>query len=120
MWVDSVNAGAVAGSAVKTNHPLKNGKKANSTKGDITTGKAAGARDISFDEVNQAVEQLNKTMKAYYTELHFEIHEKSGEIMVKVINKEDDTVIREIPPEKILNMVAYFKKMLGIVIDEFI
>ncbi|MCG8401531.1 MAG: flagellar protein FlaG [Firmicutes bacterium] len=120
MRVDFLNAGAVAGSAVKTTDPLKNGnKKANSAK-EYSTGKTMGTSEISLDEVNQAVDQLNKTMKTYYTELHFEIHEKSGEIMVKMINRDDGTLIREIPPEKILNMVAYFKKVLGIIVDELI
>lgn len=85
----------------------------------VNGGQAAG-RLFTRDELALAVEQLNKTMRAYNTELHFEIHEKSGEIMVKVMNSESDAVIREIPPEKVLNIVAYFKEMLGIVIDRMI
>ncbi len=78
------------------------------------------SRNIFRNEVEEAVTQLNETMRAYYTELRFEVHEKSGEIMVKVLNERDGTVIREIPPEKILDMVAYFKKVLGIIVDELI
>ncbi|MBF7081968.1 flagellar protein FlaG [Desulfallas sp. Bu1-1] len=74
----------------------------------------------ALESINQAVEQLNNTMKTYHTELHFELHEKSGEYMVKVMKQPDGTVIREIPPEKILDMVAYFKEMLGIIVDKLI
>jgi flagellar protein FlaG len=71
-------------------------------------------------ELAKAVGQLNDTMEAYSTGLRFELHEKSGEMMVKVINERDDTVIREIPPEKVLDMVAHFKKVLGIIVDKLI
>jgi flagellar protein FlaG len=59
-------------------------------------------------------------MDSYSRHLKFTLHKGSGEYMVKVINTKDDTVIREIPPEKVLDMVAYFKEMLGIVVDKFI
>jgi len=77
--------------------------------------KEADHRDLA-----RAVEQLNKLMHAYNTEISFQLHESSGEYMVKVVNSADKTVIREIPPERVLDMVAYFKKIIGIIIDEFI
>jgi len=70
--------------------------------------------------VEKAVELINKTMENYNTELQFTLHEGSGEYVVKVINTEDHSVIREIPPERVLDMVAHFKKMLGLIVDKFI
>ncbi|WP_347491395.1 flagellar protein FlaG [Desulfoscipio sp. XC116] len=75
---------------------------------------------VERGELEKALGQLNDTMEAYSTKIRFELHEESGEMMVKVINGQDGTVIREIPPEKVLNMVAYFKKILGIIVDKFI
>ncbi|AEF94652.1 flagellar protein FlaG protein [Desulfotomaculum nigrificans CO-1-SRB] len=79
--------------------------------------KSAG--EFNQDQVRQAVDKMNKTVETYNTELRFQLHEKSGEYMVKIINTKDNSVIREIPPEKILDMVAYFKELVGIVIDKF-
>jgi len=122
MRVESINPGAMAGMENQKFPELKAvlpGKKA--------TGAAIPAsnehpvdRVFARDELKQAVEQLNNTMQAYSTKLHFEIHEKSGEMMVKVLNSEDGSVVREIPPERTLDMVAYFKEMLGIIIDKMI
>lgn len=70
--------------------------------------------------VKKAVELINKTMESYNTELQFTLHEDSGEYVVKIINSKDHSVIREIPPERVLDMVAHFKKMLGIIVDKFI
>ncbi|TYO95491.1 flagellar protein FlaG [Desulfallas thermosapovorans] len=82
--------------------------------------KVHGGTRFGQGDLEEAISQLNDTMDSYTTGLRFELHEKSGEIMVKVINVEDDTVIREIPPEKVLDMVAYFKRVLGIIVDELI
>ena len=38
--------------------------------------------------------------------------------MIKVINKQTQEVIREIPPEKILDIVANLWKIAGLIIDE--
>ncbi|ABO50923.1 flagellar protein FlaG protein [Desulforamulus reducens MI-1] len=75
--------------------------------------------EVNKGQAEQAIDKLNKTMETYNTELRFKLHEKSGEYIVKIINPKDDSVIREIPPERVLNMVAYFKEMLGIVVDKF-
>ncbi|HHY78507.1 MAG TPA: flagellar protein FlaG, partial [Clostridiales bacterium] len=48
----------------------------------------------------------------------YSIHEATKQIMVKVIDKETDEVIREIPPEKILNMVAKMWEIAGLIVDE--
>ncbi len=68
----------------------------------------------------KAVDLLNRTMESYNTELRFTMHKESGEYLVRIINTRDNTVIREIPPERVLEMVAYFKEMLGLVVDKFI
>lgn len=70
--------------------------------------------------VEKAVALLNKTMESYNTELRFTLHKESGEYMVKVISTKDNTVIREIPPKRVLDMVAHFKEVLGIIVDKFI
>lgn len=70
--------------------------------------------------VDKAVDLLNKTMESYTTELRFKLHKASGEYIVKIINTKDNSVIREIPPERVLDMVAHFKKILGIIVDKFI
>jgi len=46
------------------------------------------------------------------------IHEQTKEVVIRVKNKETGELIREVPPEKILDMVAKFMELNGIIIDE--
>lgn len=69
-------------------------------------------------EVIQAIEKANKQIKVFDRKLEFSIHDKTKEIMVKVINTTDDSIVREIPSEKVLDMVAKLWEMSGIFVDE--
>lgn len=73
---------------------------------------------VDDHKVIEAIEKANKQFKTFDRKLEFSIHEKTKQIMVKVINTDDDTVIREIPSEKILDMVAKIWEMSGIFVDE--
>lgn len=74
--------------------------------------------DPSEKVIIQAIEKANKALMGTTTNLKFSIHEKTKEIMVKVINSETNEVMREIPPEKTLDMVAKMMELSGLIIDE--
>lgn len=70
------------------------------------------------NEVIQAIEKANKEIRTFDRKLEFSIHEGTKEIVVKVIDTKDDTIIREIPSEKILDMVAKMWEIAGLFVDE--
>lgn len=76
--------------------------------------------ELSIDEFLwiKMIEKANKAITGATCSFEYSIHEGTKEIMVKVINKETQEVIREIPPEKILDMVAKMWELAGIVVDE--
>lgn len=76
--------------------------------------------ELSIDESLwiKMIEKANKAITGATCSFEYSIHEGTKEIMVKVINKETQEVIREIPPEKILDMVAKMWELAGIVVDE--
>ncbi|NMB27019.1 MAG: flagellar protein FlaG [Tissierellia bacterium] len=70
------------------------------------------------DELIRSIESANKQFVAYDRRFEFSIHEKTKHIMVKVIDVTTDEIIREIPPEKILDLVAAIWEISGIIVDE--
>jgi flagellar protein FlaG len=77
-------------------------------------------QELSVDEKNwiELIEKANKAIIGANKTFEYSIHEKTKQIMVKVINSETKELIREIPPEKILDMVARMWELSGIMIDE--
>jgi flagellar protein FlaG len=50
--------------------------------------------------------------------LRFSKHNDSGRTIIKVLDKENDQVIREIPAEDVLNLAAKMEEMIGILFDK--
>lgn len=70
-----------------------------------------------LEDLEDAVKKVNITAETFNISLRFRIHEESERIMVQVINLENNEVIKEIPPEKILNVVAQIQNIIGLFID---
>lgn len=72
---------------------------------------------FSEKEVIDLIEKANKDIITYDRRLEFSIHEKTKQIMVKIIDVRTDEIIRELPPEKILDMVGAMWEFAGIIVD---
>ncbi len=70
----------------------------------------------SNDQIRKAVEQLNKNMA--HSEAVFGIHEATNRVTIKIVDKDTKEVIKELPPEKTLDMIAKVWEMAGILVDE--
>jgi flagellar protein FlaG len=72
--------------------------------------------DISVEEIQKGIEKFNKIFKP--THLEFQLHEESGKYFVHIIDDTTKNVVRQIPSEEFLEMVAQAKEQNGIIIDE--
>lgn len=64
------------------------------------------------------IERANKAINGANKSFEYSIHEGTKQIMVKIIDKDTKEVIREIPSEKILDMVAKMWELNGLFVDE--
>ncbi len=71
-----------------------------------------------LQEMEEAVRKLNDTADAMQLSLRFLVHKESERWMVQVIDILQDEIIREIPPEKVLNVVAQIQSLIGVLLDE--
>lgn len=65
----------------------------------------------AIDEVNAKIAGLN-------IQLEVSFHEKAKEMIVKLVDVESKQIIREIPSEKIVDMIANMCEMAGLYVDE--
>ena len=68
------------------------------------------------EKIKKAVEDLNKKM--FNSEAQFGIHEATNRITIKIVDKETKEVIKELPAEKTLDMIARVWEMAGLLVDE--
>lgn len=71
-----------------------------------------------LDKLHEEVARLNETSDLYNIGLRFSIHEETARVVVQVYDRKDNEVIRQIPPDKVLNLVAQIQQMIGLLLDE--
>ncbi|MBM7582630.1 flagellar protein FlaG [Caldicoprobacter guelmensis] len=74
--------------------------------------------NVNHQDIIYAVKQVNKALEGTNRRFEYSIHEQTNTIVIKVIDTETNEVIREIPPEKILNLIAKLWELAGIIVDE--
>ncbi|MBQ9863022.1 MAG: flagellar protein FlaG [Lachnospiraceae bacterium] len=73
-------------------------------------------REPSQDQLRKAVEDLNKKMSN--SEVAFGFHEGTNRVMIRIVDKETKEIIKELPPEKTLDLIAKAWELAGIMVDE--
>ncbi|HON42561.1 MAG TPA: flagellar protein FlaG [Bacillota bacterium] len=88
--------------------------KVNSISGvDLNVSRTAWEWHIekSSADIRNQVRRANRALEAVDIQAKFSIHEGTGEIIVKLEDTNTGEVIREIPPEKLLDLVAKMQEM---------
>lgn len=71
----------------------------------------------SNESLKKAVEKYNKSLTSN-TEAVFGFHEGTHRVTIKILDKETKEVVKELPPEKTLDMLQKMWEMAGILVDE--
>ncbi|MDD3415238.1 MAG: flagellar protein FlaG [Lachnospiraceae bacterium] len=70
------------------------------------------------EQIKKAVAKINKSINNSNEEAVFGIHEATNRVTIKIVDKESKKVIKELPPEKTLDMIAKVWEIAGIMVDE--
>ena len=70
----------------------------------------------SNEQIKKAVDQMNKKMEN--SEAVFGFHDDTNRVTIKIVDRDTKKVIKELPPEKTLDMIAKVWEMAGILVDE--
>ena len=69
-----------------------------------------GAPKVSRQDVTEAAEEVTRGLAVVGTSLSISVDEQLGSTIIKVTDKETDEVIRQIPPERIVNLARFMRE----------
>jgi flagellar protein FlaG len=72
---------------------------------------------VGVDETKQAVTEVNAILKSMNHHLQFSIDDRTNTVIVKLIDGETGEVIRQIPPEEIVRLRAYYRDQQGLLVN---
>ena len=70
---------------------------------------SAPAEPPSKDDLSSMVELINDYLQTAQRELQFEVDDASGFTLIKVLNQNDGQVIRQIPPETMVELATFLR-----------
>ncbi|KPA14005.1 flagellar protein FlaG protein, partial [Candidatus Magnetomorum sp. HK-1] len=74
-------------------------------------------------ETKDGIESVAKVIEDYANDVHnvglrFAVHEDTGKFVIRVIDEQTNEVVREVPPENLLDLAAKMEEMMGMLYDE--
>lgn len=79
---------------------------------------AQKTRKISNEEIQKIIEEIKKKLDYLNKYLKIEIDKELEMPVVKIIEKDTNKVIRQIPPEYLLELMKRIDEMLGVLLNE--
>ena len=76
-------------------------------------------KEVKEKDIKESIKKLNRFLEGEKTHLEYERHEVfKNQFIVRIVDSNTKKVIREIPPKKILDMVAEICKLAGVIVDK--
>ena len=108
----------VIGQGGQTNlNVVKSNMEVNSVEKELTTNAEKEER-YTKENLDKAIKKLNGFLKDDNAYAEYNVHEKFGDIMIKIVDRDTKEVLVEVPPKKILDMIAKLCEISGVVFDK--
>lgn len=75
-------------------------------------------RVVGKEQVNEAVNEVQKFVDTVTQNLVFSVDEDSGRTVVKVVDRQTDEVLRQIPSEEMLDIAKALGKLKGLLVQQ--
>mgnify|MGYP001774319540 CR=1 FL=1 len=73
---------------------------------------------LTVEEVEQTVEALNEVMTLLERGINFEVDRDMDRTIIKVVDRETDEVIKQIPSEDLLKVIDHMQEMQHLLFDD--
>lgn len=73
---------------------------------------------VAQSTIDSTISETNSKIKMSNTQLKYSVDKETQRISIKIIDKDTDKVIREVPPEETLEAIKKIWEIAGIIVDE--
>ena len=65
----------------------------------------------------EIAEKMNQVSSVFNTSLAFSVDKPTGKTVIKVLDRETNEIIRQIPPEEMLRLIGKMRYVMGMLLD---
>lgn len=73
---------------------------------------------VNAAEISAALEDVRKAIQPIASELSFSLDEDSGRVLLRIIDRETDEVIRQIPSEELIRIAKALDRFQGLFLNK--
>lgn len=77
----------------------------------------SGTDLVNRKDVQNVVEDVQQYLLQHSIRLSFEIHDKTGDLVVRVLDKDTGEIIRQIPPQEMLKLREKLEELTGVLLN---
>ena len=81
-------------------------------------GGEASGRAMDPDRMAEAQEAVNAVLEHLNVQLKLSVNRDLEQVVAKIVDRDTGEVVREIPPEEMLEMAKRLEEMSGLLLDE--
>jgi len=74
--------------------------------------------EIPREQIESATDKLNRLMGLIDKRLRFDLHKESDQIMVRVIDQDTEDVLKEMPPQRVIELLNSLTDIAGLLVDQ--
>ena len=69
-------------------------------------------------QIEAVAKEIDSYLRSTQKDLKIEIHEETGQVIAKIISRDDGKVVREVPDEDLLDLAARLDTLRGVVFNK--
>lgn len=77
-------------------------------------------QQLTREDTEELSDVLNDIAKIFNSRLQFRVHEETERLYVQFVDRDSGEVIKQIPPEELLELSAKIQKMVGLILDKYV
>ena len=78
----------------------------------------SGKEVVKPEDIKMAVSELNKLAGSFNEKVRFDLDDKTNRIIIKLINRDTNEVVSEIPSKYSIRLFEHFQEYMGLFVDE--
>jgi uncharacterized FlaG/YvyC family protein len=95
--------------------PKNEGPSFRKTNKDQTKGEQEQSASLNPEQAKEWTEEIQRYLSDMNVSINFEISDKTGKMVVKVINQETKEMIRQIPPKDLAKLPEKLDELRGVI-----
>ena len=75
-------------------------------------------KELTKKELQDLTQKLNKEMEPLNPDIKFQFNDKADELVVNVVDKNTDRIIRKVPSDEALRLMEKMRELVGALFDD--